>query len=86
MNVVPGADPEPITGTLAFRFTWSRGGVKDQAPGQWRSEQRSPYRGAPWLKPDAPRFGTADVSDSSGGLVLQTAGGLTLLEGIGKTL
>lgn len=84
-NVNPGMG-KPATGVVAIQFMWNRAGYKarENATGQWRRELRSPYRIAPWDAPDAPRVGTSDV-DGTGGLISRTAG-LTLLEGIGKTL
>jgi hypothetical protein len=85
-EVTPGTDPEQefFTGTAALHFVADhKAPEKHDVFGQWRRELRTPYREAPWLKADAPRVGTADVSGS--GLVQQQAG-LTLLEGIGRTL
>ena len=83
-NVKPDM-AQPETGTVAIAFMWNRSAYKrrDSATGQWRRELRSPYRVAPWEKPDALRVGTSDVDGS--GLVTR-ASSLTLLEGIGKTL
>lgn len=82
-NVKPGTVAE--TGTVVLKFVTNRMTAKgrEAATGEWRRELRSPYRPAPWEKPDAPRVGTSDVEGS--GLVTRTAG-LTLLEGIGKAL
>jgi hypothetical protein len=84
-NVKPGME-KPETGVVAIQFMWNRADYKarENATGQWRRELRSPYRTAPWEAADAPRVGTSDV-DGTGGLISRTAG-LTLLEGIGKTL
>jgi hypothetical protein len=84
-NVKPGLE-KPETGAVGIKFMWSRANyrARENATGQWRRELRSPYRSAPWDAPDAPRVGTSDV-DSGGALISRTAG-LTLLEGIGKTL
>ena len=75
-----------VSGFESQSGMWSRANyrARENDTGQWRRELRSPYRRAPWDAPDAPRVGTSDV-DGGGRLISRTAG-LTLLEGIGKTL
>jgi hypothetical protein len=83
LDVEPGGRDALATGTLALQFRMM-GTKSREAPGEWRPELRTPYRKAPWEAVDAPRVGASDV-DGVGGMIPRTAG-LTLLEGIGKTL